>query len=288
MQDKKVFFIILLFQLLLISNNGICSPTSSNTTSGLETDVLFTWNLPEQPIDVVHSLDGKYVFILTKEKNVLIYTAQGSLEGTIKVDPGISAIDIAPRAEFLYLINGDKKTFSAMSIDFIRKINISGSPSKGPENARVTLVLFTDFECPYCRKVEPLLEQVLKRYPNDVKLVFKNMPLQFHKFADPSARAALAAEEQGKFWEFHDELFAVEKLDEAVIDEIAEKLSLDIEKWKKDMTSPTVLNKLRRDMQDAQNAGVTGTPTIFVNGRLLKQRSMQGFQQIIDEELNKK
>ncbi len=114
------------------------------------------------------------------------------------------------------------------------------------------------------------------------------MPLQFHKFADPAARAALAANEQGKYWEFHDELFATKKLSNKAIEDIATKLGLDIAKWKTAMNSPVARQRVNVDLQDAQKAGVTGTPTIFINGRLLKNRNIQGFQQIINEELNKK
>ena len=131
----------------------------------------------------------------------------------------------------------------------------------------------------------PLLEQVLEKNPDTVKLVFKNMPLRFHKFADPSARAALAAFKQGKFWEFHDELFAVEQLSDDVISNTAVKLGLDIAQFNKDMNSPEVRQQINKDMLDAQKAGVTGTPTIFINGKRLKNRSPQGFQEMIDAEL---
>lgn len=258
------------------------------TSTNLEWKVQHQWNLPESPRDIVHSLDGKYVFILTQEHNVLIYTPEGKLEGSVPVEEGVTAIDIAPRAEMLYLIDGKKNTFSILSIDFIRDINISGSPVKGPADAPITIVLFTDFECPYCRKIEPLIAQVQERNAKNVKVVFKNMPLQFHKFADPAAKAALAADVQGKFWEFHDELFASEKLSDSLITDIAEKLGLDMDKWKKDKGSSTTQNRINIDIQDAQKAGVTGTPTIFINGRLLKNRSMQGFQQMINAELKKK
>jgi len=112
------------------------------------------------------------------------------------------------------------------------------------------------------------------------------MPLRFHKFAEPSALAALAAAEQGKFWEFHDELFAISpKLDPAAITKIAQKLGLDMDKFVKDMASPAMRQKLAKDLHDAQEAGVTGTPTIFVNGIKLKARSLPAIQQLIDEEL---
>ncbi|MBM9603030.1 thioredoxin domain-containing protein [Desulfopila inferna] len=278
---------------LSILTAALCSPVIGATnmqdsSSNLDWQVLNQWQLPQSPVDIVHSLDGKYVFVLTSEHNVLVYTADGKLEGTIPVDKGVNAIDIAPRAEMLYLINGEKNSFTTISVSFIREINTAGAPIRGPENAPVTIALFTDFECPYCSKIEPLIAQVLERNPKNVRLAFKNMPLQFHKFADPAARAALAAEKQGKFWEFHDELFSAEKLSNKVIEDIAVKLDLDLEQWKKDMESPVIRQKVHTDIQDAQKAGVTGTPTIFINGRLLQDRSLQGFQRIIDEELDKK
>jgi thiol-disulfide isomerase/thioredoxin len=255
--------------------------------SSLEWEIVQQWQLPASPIDIVHSLDGKYVFVLTNSQQVLIFTPDGKLEGTLPVDEGVTAIDIAPRAELLYLIDSKKNSFSTLTINFVKEINTAGSPSRGPQDAPVTVVLFTDFECPYCSKVEPLIVQVLEKNPETVKLVFKNMPLQFHNFADPAARAALAAGKQGKFWEFHDELFAAEKLSNQVIADIAVKLDLDIEQWKKDKESQEIRQQINTDIADAQQAGVTGTPTLFVNGRLLKERNLQGFQHMIDEELQK-
>ena len=131
----------------------------------------------------------------------------------------------------------------------------------------------------------PLLEQVLEQNPETVKIVFKNMPLRFHKFADPSARAALAAFKQGKFWEFHDKIFEVEKLSDEAINNVAVELNLDIAQFNKDMNSPEIRQMVNKDMLDAQKAGVTGTPTIFINGKKLKNRSLAGFQAMIDKEL---
>ena len=126
---------------------------------------------------------------------------------------------------------------------------------------------------------------MLEQNHDTVKIVFKNMPLRFHKFADPAARAALAAGEQGKFWEFHDELFATEKLSDQVIKDIAVKLGLDMARYEADMNSPAIKQKISKDLRDAQLAGVTGTPTVFINGQRLKNRSPQGFQAMINEAL---
>jgi len=129
---------------------------------------------------------------------------------------------------------------------------------------------------------------VLENNPKTVKLVIKNMPLtRIHKSADPAARAALAANKQGKFWEFHDKLFAAKKLNKEVIKQIAIELQLDIPQFEKDMNSAEIKAKIRQDITDATKAGVTGTPAIFINGRIPKKRSLQGFQILIDDELKK-
>jgi protein-disulfide isomerase len=128
---------------------------------------------------------------------------------------------------------------------------------------------------------------VLERNPQNVKLVFKNMPLDFHKMAMPAAKAALAAKEQDKFWEFHDRLFAQTNLSKEAIHKIAVELNLDIPRFEQDMASPKIQAAVNKDLQDAQKAGVTGTPTAFINGRIPQQRSLEGFQIIINNELLK-
>lgn len=111
------------------------------------------------------------------------------------------------------------------------------------------------------------------------------MPLNFHKMAAPAALAALAAKEQGKFWEFHDELFALPKLSQEAIDTIAVNLKLDTDKFKKDVASQKLAQKLNKDLRDAREAGVTGTPTIFINGIKLKTRTLPAIQKLIDAQL---
>ena len=134
----------------------------------------------------------------------------------------------------------------------------------------------------------PVLEQVLEKNPNQVKLVFKNFPIRNHKFAMPAAVAALAAGKQGKFWEFHDLLFKdYNRLNEQKVNEIAQKLKLDIKKFEKDRKDPRIIELIRRDILEGNQAGVRGTPTIFINGRLLRNRSPAGFQELIEKALKK-
>lgn len=133
----------------------------------------------------------------------------------------------------------------------------------------------------------PLLEQVLKQNEEKVKIVFKNLPLQMHDMAQPAALAALAADKQGKFWEYHDKLFAEKKIEKASFDRIAGELGLDLVKFRNDMKSETLMNQLRNDMVEAQRLGINGTPAVFINGRILKKRSLEGFQILINEEMSK-
>ena len=134
----------------------------------------------------------------------------------------------------------------------------------------------------------PLFEQVLDTYPESVKVVFKHYPLSFHKKALPAALASLAAAEQGKFWEYHDELFFNQSsLSNQKYREIARDIGLDQEKFNKDFLRPSLRKKVEQDLADGKKAGVTGTPTIFINGRRVKKRNFAAFKEMINEELNR-
>jgi len=132
---------------------------------------------------------------------------------------------------------------------------------------------------------------VLEQYPKDVKLVFKHFPLGNHKFAGPAALSSLAANDQGKFWEFHDLVFAnYNKLSSEKIRELAEAAGLDMTRYDRDLKDKvreyTAL--VQRDFREGQRNGVRGTPSIFVNGRLLKQRSLPGFKAMIEQTISRK
>lgn len=134
----------------------------------------------------------------------------------------------------------------------------------------------------------PVLEQVLEKYPNDVKVVFKNFPLSSHNFAMKAAVAAMAAGSQGKFWEFHDLLFKnYNRLNDQKIQEIALAVGLNQEEFEKKKNDPAITRQINQDLFEGQQAGVRGTPTVFINGIRLKNRSLQGFQEAIDKQLEK-
>ena len=134
----------------------------------------------------------------------------------------------------------------------------------------------------------PLLKQVLEKYPKDVKLVYKNFPIRSHKFARQAAAAALAANRQGKFWEMHDRLFEkYDQLNNTEIRNIARSIGLDMKRLERDMKDREIQSMITRDIEEGGRIGVRGTPTVFVNGKLLQQRSLQGFSAMIDSELKK-
>ena len=129
---------------------------------------------------------------------------------------------------------------------------------------------------------------MLEKYPIEVKVVFKHFPIKSHKYAEKAAKAALAAEKQGKFWEFHDALFLHYKLlNDTKIRDIVAELNLDKDKFAKDWEDPVIAAKVKQDLDEGIKAGVRGVPAVFINGRTLKKRDIAGFSNAIDTELKK-
>lgn len=151
-----------------------------------------------------------------------------------------------------------------------KTIDLTGVPGRGPENAPITLVEVADFECPYCGRLEPILQAVLRRHPTWVRHYFLNLPItNAHLHADAAARAALAAGKQGKFWEYHDLLYArQEQLSDENFLRWAEELGLDAARFQADMASQELRDKVAADTDQAlKQLGVKGTPRLFINGR---------------------
>ncbi len=129
---------------------------------------------------------------------------------------------------------------------------------------------------------------MLEKNPENVKIVFKHLPLRMHKQAAPAALAAIAAQNQGKFWQMHDALFAISnKLNKKSIEKAATDIELDMEQFKKDLDSQATKQKLGKDMAGANKAGVSGTPALFINGRVVKKRDVASIQKMVDQEVAK-
>jgi protein-disulfide isomerase len=248
-----------------------------------------TWAVDGQPLQVSHSKDGKWTFVLTDSGNIFVFSEKGELQGKIPVDASVTGMDISRKGDVLFLIDRQKKNVRVLDIEFIQDINITNAPFMGPAEALVTLVVFSDFQCPGCGKLAAVLEQVLDEYPENVKIVFKNFPLAFHQFATPAARAALAALGQGRFWEFHDLLFAnASSLNPNLLLQFATQLGLDVNQFQRDMGSADTADRVEEDIKDGKMVDVTSTPSLFINGRRQKERTLQAIKTRIEEELEKK
>ncbi|PIE65540.1 MAG: disulfide bond formation protein DsbA [Desulfobacterales bacterium] len=258
-----------------------------NSSGDLNWSTQQFWKMDAQPRAFVQSLDNKKTFVLGADSKVHIYSINGKELGAMPVSPDVIAIDIAPRGETLYLLNAKENSFTALDISFTQHINITNNPVLGNPAAPVTLVEFSDFECPFCSKVKPVIDTLLEHNKDTLKVVFKHMPLRMHPMAESAALAAIAAQKQGKFWEMHDALFQANKLTAATIDQMAQTIGLDMEQFKQDKNTTVTKQQLAEDMRDAQRAEVTGTPTLFINGMRVKNRSPEAMQKMIDKALAK-
>jgi predicted DsbA family dithiol-disulfide isomerase len=163
----------------------------------------------------------------------------------------------------------------------------SESPARGLRTAEVTVVEFSDFQCPFCARVTPTLKRLEEKYKDRVRIVFRDYPLPMHRDAPKAAEAARCAAEQGKFWEMHDALFANQKeLGVADLKRHATRIGADAPAFDACLDSGKTADAWRADLKDGEAYGVSGTPTFFVNGRVLSGTpSFEAFAEVIDEEL---
>jgi len=168
-------------------------------------------------------------------------------------------------------------------------VDIGRAPTDGKENAPVEIVLYSDFQCPFCGRVNPSIDRIKKEYGDKVVVAFKHFPLSFHQDAKPAAIASLAAHRQGKFWAMHDMLFENQRaLGESDFERYAKELGLDVAQFKKDMKDPALEKWVEQDMAEGRKLGVRGTPATFINGRLVSGAKPYGeFKSIVDDELGK-
>jgi protein-disulfide isomerase len=169
-------------------------------------------------------------------------------------------------------------------------VRVGDAPVKGPASARVTLVAFSDFQCPFCSRAVPTVRQLETDYPGKLRIAFKQFPLPFHDHAHLAAEAALAANAQGKFWQYHDKLFANQQaLDRPALEKYAEELGLDMAKFRAALDSGKYKDKVDAEAKEGAAVGATGTPTFFINGtRLVGAQPVDAFKAIIDKELKAK
>ncbi len=166
-------------------------------------------------------------------------------------------------------------------------IPVVGAPSLGPGDARITIVEFSDFECPYCAVAVKQVKALMAAYPKDIRLFYKQFPLSMHPHAQLAAEAALAAQEQGKFWEMHDIMFSnFRKLSRENLIEWAQQIGLDANKFKAELDSGKFVAAVKKDTSEGDAAGVYGTPAFFINGKLYNgPMTMEAVKPILEAEL---
>lgn len=199
----------------------------------------------------------------------------------------------AQRERFLESLRSQAKIVVRLEPPPVVRVDVStdGAPFRGAADAPVTLVEFSDFHCPFCKRTQETLNQLLQRYAGKVKLVYRDFPLDsLHPQARQAAEAARCAHDQGKFWEYHDELFA--HAPKAASDDLrryAEQVKLDVAKFENCLSTGAHKAAVQKDVEEATRLGVTGTPAFFVNGRSLTgAQPFEAFARIIEEELTRK
>jgi len=242
--------------------------------------------LTKTVLDVATTADGSKVFVLLKGGEVQMLAPNGELLERFSVAADAGQLAVSPEGDRLYLTVGQE--LRLVELAALHDLPALNSPVKGSVDAPVTMTVFSDFQCPYCSRLLPFLDEVLAKNPGKVRVVFKQFPLRMHNMALPAALASLAAREQGKFWPMHDKLFAnSSQLSEEKIVALAKEAGLDLARFDKDRAAQKLRDEVVRDQGLGQQAGVQGTPTVFINGKQLRDRSLPGVQAIIDRELAK-
>ena len=196
-----------------------------------------------------------------------------------------------------YVVFGELEDVTADPFKAIAaKIKTDGKPVRGPKDAKVTIVEYSDFQCPYCARAhQTMSEQVMKEYDGKVKLVYKNFPLGFHPWAEPAAIAGACAFEQdpAAFWKLYDYFFKnQQQLNPQNVKEKAQEelkgTKVNMEKWNDCFDNKKTLDTIKADMAEGQAVGVTGTPAFLINGRKISgAQPFQNFKAIIDDELQR-
>jgi protein-disulfide isomerase len=187
---------------------------------------------------------------------------------------------------------GAPRDAAARGIDPNRRyqVNTKGAPTRGDPDAKVAVVEFSDFQCPFCSRSVSTLDQIERAYGDRVRIVFKHMPLSMHSKAPAAHAAAEAAHRQGKFWPMHDKIFANQAaMSPEKYREYARELGLDLRRFDRDVADASLKKRIDADAAEAAQLGVNGTPAFFVNGRYLRGAvPFQDIKKLLDEDLGKK
>lgn len=256
--------------------------------AGLEWEVRDDRKLELEPLDLAVSQDGAWIFFLIPGEVRVLDMKTWAAVARIPVESGFDRIAYSDAEAMLILTSRTSGRLLRVALEKVYTFDPSGLPILGAADGSVTVAVFSDYQCPYCARLEPLLQQVQEKYPKDVRIVHKNLPLSSHRFAVSAGLAALAAHAQGKFEPFHKGLMASHNtMSEEVITRTAEEMGLDMERFQSDRKNPTFQGVLQRDMAEGRAAGVRGIPAVFVNGKHLRAPTPETLMGAIEKELRK-
>jgi len=218
-----------------------------------------TWATSGKPLHLVRSLDGKYTFILNDQQQIVVHDQAGAIQGRIPVAKGVKAIDISPQGEFLYLIDQDASSFTAIALDFVITIDTAGSPVKGDAAAPVSIIVFTDFNA------HTVSSSIQCSSRSTRRTRARSSSSSKHAAAvSPDGRTGSdcrpGRRRAGQVLEFHDRLFAAPQLSPEVITKIAQDLGLDMTRFESDRNSPLLRQKLGKDMSTPRKQGSPAPP----------------------------
>jgi hypothetical protein len=275
---------ILYITLVVIS----CSLVPQTFGGDVDWRVIKEVNLNDPPIDSTISADGSYAFILTSNAILVYSRADDKIVNRVPVNKPFDRISFSANTNEFILTSTSLKAIDFIKIYPIFQINIDGLAFSGPPNAPVTVAVFDNYQCSACAKFEKIIEDVLKMYPEEIKLVIKHYQKRNDQFSAKAAAAARAAQAQGKFWEFHRALFEKQaSLNDETIHSIATQLDLDMSKFYQDLHSKDIKAMVNRDITDGRQLKIKVTPMVFINGKPLARNSFDDIMAMIETELNK-
>ncbi len=245
-------------------------------------------------VSFVISNDGRYI-ILGEPANTKDFEEapiQGLRKGTVPL--GTQRLPMLISEDSKYIILGEILDTSVDPLEVtMSKISLENVPLKGKETATVTIVEYSDFQCPFCKRGSQLIPQILQEYDGKIKIMYKQLPLPMHNWANDAAIASLCAHEQGndKFWEFHDLLFENQQTInvENSKDEFkgfAQKIGLNEDEFDKCLESPEIAKRVQDDIEEARAIGVSSTPTFVVNGLIVPGASPEGLKSAIETSIS--
>lgn len=222
----------------------------------------------------------------------------GAKSATLELQRGGQAqkVNVLMSPDGRYVVFGDVEDVTADPFaEIAKKINLKDTPSKGPENAKVVIVEYSDFQCPYCARAHDTLTQVEKEYGDKIRVLHKQFPLAFHKWAEGGSVGALCVYQQDKaaFWKVYDYLYnnqgtvTPENVKEKVLESVKDT-KINKDKFNECYDGKKTLDKVKADMAEGQSVGVSGTPAFLINGRKISgAQPLQNFKAIIDDELSR-